>query len=233
MAGFQGSFDATQFEPIQSAGLAPHPIGKYPARIVGTSCEQVKDKDKEGLFKVEFETPAGRAIKRYNLWITSPQAVEIAHKELSALCYATGVFRLNFMDEGAALRGAQLQIEVGWQKGNEPTQEKPGGGYTEIKKVFDANGNEPGKQNAAPQPQAQQWGGGQPQQQAPQQAAPAPASAPMQQQPGGGWGSAGTVQGGQAPNGPAPAAPAPGAWQPPTAPAQAAPAPNAPPWVRN
>src|ERR1051326_227119 len=67
-------------------------------------------------------------------------------------------------------------MDVGFQKGHEPTAEKPEGGYVELKKVYDINGNEPGKTPSQPQGQQQQpqgnqqsgtpnWGsGGQPQQ---------------------------------------------------------------------
>ncbi len=183
------AFDARQFEPVQSVGTS-HPPGKYPFTISNTSIEPTKD-NTGGMFVVAFTTPQGMISKRYNLWNNSPKAVEIAHKELSALCHATGVFQLTFKDDGAALRNAQGMIEVDWQKGNEPTAEKPHGGYTEVKKVLDRNGNEPGKAPAAaPQTVSATGGGwgnqgqqaqpgwqngpapvqqGQPQQQAPQQ----------------------------------------------------------------
>lgn len=167
---YNGSFDANQHQPKQ--GIGSHPIGKFPATISGTSCEPTKDQS-GGMFIVEFTTPAGQIMTRYNLWNNSAKAVEIAHGQLSALCHATGVFKLDFNNDGTALRNARCMIEVGYQKGEEPTPEKPAGGYVEVKKVYDAAGNEPGRAPAAaPQPQ-----------QAPQQ----PAAAPMQQQPGGSW----------------------------------------------
>ncbi len=136
------------------------------------------------MFVVAFTTPQGMISKRYNLWNNSPKAVEIAHKELSALCHATGIFQLTFKDDGAALRNAQGVIEIDWQKGNEPTAEKPGGGYTEVKKVLDRNGNEPGKAPVAA-PQTQGWGNAQqaPAQQAPQQTQPAANSGGWQNGP--------------------------------------------------
>lgn len=153
------SFDATQHKPIQ--GGEGHPVGKFPFKISHTEIVPTKDQS-GGMFVVEFTTPAGSIKNRYNLWNQSPKAVEIAHGQLSALCHAVGVFRLDMQNEGAALRNAQGQLEVGYQKGEEPTPDKPGGGYVEVKKVFDSAGNEPGKGPApAPSPaqQSSGWNG--------------------------------------------------------------------------
>jgi len=186
MSNFQGVptggvFNAQMYEPQQ--GGSKHPIGNFPAKIANTQIVSAKD-DKSGMFRVTFETPAGSIDRNYNLWHDNPQVVEIAHKQLSALCHAVGRFQVNMANQGRELVGAMCSIEVGWQSGQEPSAEKPQGGYVEVKKVFDQAGNEPGK-SAAPQNQPQQqagWGN-QPQQsqQQPQQ------QAPMQQQPGGGW----------------------------------------------
>lgn len=179
-----GTFDATTVAPEQSAGTK-HPLGNFQAQITDTSIEESKDKQ-SGMFNVEFTTPAGTIQKRYNLWHSNPQTVEIANKQLSALCHATGIFRVQWENEGAALRGARCSIEVGDQIDK---QTKQPNGYVEVKKVFDTTGNEPGK---APS---------QAQQPAPQQQ---PQGQPMTQQPGGGW---------QQPNAQQPAAqPANGGW---------------------
>ena len=148
----QGGFDATKIEPKQSAGTN-HPVGRFPFTISDTSIEENKNKD-GGFFMVEFTTPAGVAVMRYNMWNKNPQAVDIAQGQLSALCHATGRYQVGWQDEGAALRGAQGMIEVGFQKDQGPSPERPNGGYTEIKKVMDAAGNEPGK-GSAPSTQVQ------------------------------------------------------------------------------
>ena len=155
--GFTGSFDASQFTPNQ--GGQAHPVGKFPFTVSHTECVQTKDQQ-GGMFVVTLTSPSGEIKNRYNLWNSNAKAVEIAHGQLSALCHATGVFKLDWQNEGAALRGARGMMEIGYQKGEEPTAEKPAGGYVEVKKVFDVNGNEPGK---GPSPAAQ------PIQQAPQQ----------------------------------------------------------------
>ena len=209
------SFDATQFTPSQSVG--GHPPGKFPARVSNTSIQETKNKD-GGMFVVEFTTNAGSIVNRYNLWNKEPKAVEIAHKELSALCYATGIFKLDFNNDGAAMRGAQCMIEVGKQDNGE---------YMEIKKVYDLQGNEPGKAPAtgAAQPQGGGWGAPQGQ----QAAANPPA---QQQQP---QGQAWQPPGQQQPTQQQPAQQqAPQGWQPaPGAAPSGAPAnAGAPPWAR-
>ena len=179
-----GTWDATQFQPKQVG--ESHPIGKFPFSIANTEIVPTKDQ-KGGMFVVTFQTPAGTIAMRYNLWNESAKAVEIAHGQLSALCHATGVFKLDWQNDGAALRNAKGMIDVGYQKGEEPSADKPHGGYTEVKKVLDANGNEPGKPPQAA-PQAQAW------------TAPKADAAPS------GWGAQ------NQPN-PNPPNPAPGGWQ--------------------
>lgn len=184
MPGFNGAFDATNIAPEQ--GFAKHPIGKkFPAIVKMTSCEPVNNNPNKGYFSILFETQAGQVAKNYNLWHDNPITVEISNKQLSAVCWATGIFKLDWSNEGAALRGAQLMIDVDFQRGQEPTAEKPAGGYVEVSKVYDRNGNEPGMRPAgAPQaqpPQQQAWGATAP--------ANPPANQPMTQQPGGNWGT--------------------------------------------
>lgn len=169
MPPMTGNFDANQFTPKQ--GGVSHPVGnKFPARISNTSIEPTKAGD-GGMFVVEFTTPAGSIDMRYNLWNPNPQAVEISQGQLSALCHATGVFRLQWENEGAAMRSASCMIDVQQQtdKDGKPTN------YTRVSKVYDAAGNEPGKSQAQPQQQPQ---GGQ----------------PMQQNTTGGWAQTGQQQ---------------------------------------
>ena len=162
---------------------------------------------------------------RLNLYHSNQQTVEIAHRQLSAVCHVTGVFMLQ---DSAQLHNIPFIVEVGPQKNDAQ--------YTEVKKVFDIQGNEPGKAGHgqaaaqpaqapagfAPQQPAQQphqpaaapaWGGGQPAQQQ-QPAAPA-GNAPA-------WGGA-PQQPAQQPQGNAPAW---GQQAPAQQPAQA----PAPPW---
>jgi len=176
------TFNSNQYEPNQ--GMATHPPAqKIPFTITNTAIVETKDKT-GAMLVVDLTSPMGTIVQRYNVNNPNPKAVEIAYGQLSALCRATGIYQIDGNNECAALRGGKGLMDVGYQKGEEPDPAHPERkGYTELKKVYDINGNEPGKapQQQA-QPQAQQNGGFAPQGQAPQQAQP------LQQQPGGGWG---------------------------------------------
>lgn len=143
------NFDARNVEPNQGGGA--HPVGKFPATIVGTAIVENKDKN-GGHAAIEYQTPAGTITQRLNLWNKSEQAVNIAHGQLSAICHATGIYNVKGDDELAALRGGKCVIEVVYQKGHAPG-ETDAKGYTEFKKVYDAAGNEPGKPVTQQQPQ--------------------------------------------------------------------------------
>lgn len=215
-----GSFNANQFEPNQGFGVHP-PAQKVPFTITGTEIKETAAKD-GGYFVVELNSPLGTIRHNYNIWNKTPKAVEIAHGQLSALCRAVNIYQIDWSNEGAALRGGRGLMDVGYQKGEEPSPDNPNAkGYTELKRVYDAAGNDPSKPASA---------------QAQPQAAPASQGQPMTQQPGGGWGQGA----GQANPSPAPSNPSwggnqngaaqqpqgqPGAWQP----GNAAPAAN-PPW---
>lgn len=180
------SFNANQYEPNQ--GLSAHPPAqKIPFQITGTSIQETKDKT-GGMLVVELTSSMGTMVQRYNIHNQNAKAVEIAYGQLSALCRAVGVYNIDGQNEGAALRGARGLMDVGYQKGEEPSPDNPNAkGYTELKRVYDVNGNDPAKPGQAQQtqaPQGQQGGfGGQP-----QQGGQPPQGQPLQQQPGGSWG---------------------------------------------
>ena len=208
-------FDARSVAPQQPTGMGSHPCGMFDFQI-GNTYLQPSENQKHLMLHIEFQSPAGRHMERFIVDGESAKAIEIANKQISAICHATNVFRLTYpkhpdgtpiFDQAAReLRGARGRMEIGFQKGHEPSAEKPEGGYVEIKKYYDAAGNEPGKSGAAPQPVAAQ-----------QQSAQAPQTAPAQ-----GWGAQPTQAAPQA-------ASAPAGWQP--GPSAAAPAGNAaPPW---
>lgn len=169
----QGGFNANQYEPNQ--GMSSHPPAqKIPFQITNVGIKENKDKT-GGYLEVEFTSQMGSVIHRYNCWNQSPKAVEIAYGQLSALCRATNIYQLDWQNEGQALRGGRGLMDIGYQKGEEPSADNPNAkGYTELKRVYDAAGNEPGKAPAQPQTMQQQ---------------PQSGSAPLQQHPGGGWGN--------------------------------------------
>jgi hypothetical protein len=137
---FDAVFDARSVEPRQGGGK--HQVGnKWPGTITGTRVDETKDK-KGGMFVVTLTSAGGSIDTRYNLWNDSEQARNIAKQQLSALCHAIGIFQLNFKVDAAEIRGAKLLYDVGFQAGQEPSAENPAGGYVELKKVYDLQGND-------------------------------------------------------------------------------------------
>jgi hypothetical protein len=146
------TFDARTVQPQQGGGA--HPVGnKFPFTITNVEVKATKE-NTGGMLNVELTSPAGSVINRYNLWNENDKAREIAQKELSALCHVTGIFVIG-PRQGQELLGGKGLMDIGFQRGHEPTAEKPAGGYVEVKKVYDMAGNEPGK---AVQQQPQQSG---------------------------------------------------------------------------
>lgn len=174
MAQLIQPFDASKVDPSQ--GSSALPIGKHPVIVESSEVKPNKNND-GGYLQLNIritDGPQAGAVGAYrlNLYHSNPQTVEIAHKQLSAICYVTGVFLLQ---DSAQLHNIPFIIEVGPQKNDAQ--------YTEVKKVFDIQGNEPGKQGHAPVA----WGQPAAQQQQPQGNAPAwggqqqPAQQPAQQ----------------------------------------------------
>ena len=189
MAQLIQPFNANNFDPTQRVdGL---PIGKHPVIIQSSDVKATKAND-GGYLQLDLliiDGPQKGTVGAYriNLYNASQQAVDIANRQMSAISHVTGVFMIQ---DTAQLHNIPFVVEVGPQK-NDPQ-------YTEVKKVYDIHGNEPGKAPAgggAAQPQ----GGGFGQQQQP----------PQQQPQGGQWG------GGQPQGQGAAQPPQGGGWQPP------------------
>jgi hypothetical protein len=92
-----GHFDASTVAPAQVLNAIP--AGEYPAMVIDSQMKITKDgtgqylelvlEIQEGLFK-------GRRLwDRLNLQNRSSQTVEIAQRQLSALCHAIGVMQVN------------------------------------------------------------------------------------------------------------------------------------------
>jgi len=204
------SFNAQQHQP-QYGGAGGLPPGKYKGVIVDSRQENV---EKNGqivggylaldLTPIEGPLQGTKQTDRLNLHHTNPKTVEIANKQLSAYCHVLNTFQFNDTSE---LHNKPFLFEVGFQKGQEPSEANPNGGYTEVKNIRDLNGNEPGKAGNGPtanvgqqqpvnipqdpaggvQAQGGGWGGAQGGQQQP------PANQGQQGQ-GGGWNQGGGQQ---------------------------------------
>ena len=191
------AFDATQHTPSYG-GAGSLPEGKYKGVIVSDEVKPTKD-DTGRFLSLTLQVIEGplagqQMVDNLNLWNKSPQASKIANDQLAAYCAVVGVFQFQ---DSSQLFNKPFQFEVGKQKNNPE--------YVEVKRIWDINGNDPGKAGAAPAAAAPAAAAPPPSPAAPAPGpAPAPAPAP----------------------GPAPAAPAAPAW--PTA--APAPAPAAPAW---
>jgi hypothetical protein len=173
MESFAWNFNANEITPRQGGGA--HPVGnKFPFRITNVEVTPTKD-NSGGMLVVELTSDTGSIKNRYNLWNANDTARKIAQEQLSALCHAVGIFQIG-PRQGQELVGGRGLMDIGFQKGSEPSAEKPEGGYVELKKVYTAAGLEPGQAGGAPAAATQQ---------APQAAQQAPAAASAQQ-----WGNA-------------------------------------------
>ena len=202
MAQLLQAFNAQQYDPTQGGGSLP--VGRHPVIIESSEVKANKAND-GGYLQLNVKIIDGpqtgtTGAYRLNLYHSNPQTAEIAHRQLSAICHCVGVFNVQ---DSSQLHNIPFIAEVGLQKGEEAAQK----GYTEVKKVFDINGNEPGKAGQG-----------------------APAAQPQQQpaaQGGGAWGGQPAQQPAAQPQGNAPAW---GGGQPAQQQPQGAPAGNAPAW---
>lgn len=185
MAQLQQLFDASAVDPTM--GSSGFSVGKHKFIIHSSEIKENKTKD-GGFLQLDatiIEGPlqgATGVLDRLNLYHSNPQTVEIAYRRLSAYCHITGQLKLADSNQ---LHNIPFYADIGLQKGEDAAAK----GYTEIKKLYDINGNEPGKQQAPQSTQPTQatnagggWNGGQQgtQNQQPQQNQ-APANT------GGGW----------------------------------------------
>ena len=91
-----GHFDATNVAP--SEDFSPIPVGEYLAHIVDSDVKPTKNNTGH-YAELEFEVTAGefkgrKVWARLNLDNPNPKAVEIAQRELSAICHAVGVLQV-------------------------------------------------------------------------------------------------------------------------------------------
>jgi hypothetical protein len=141
------NFNAQQHEPQFGGGNKQLPPCKK-TKVIATESSQEPTKDGKGgmlvftLKVVEGPLLGKEQMLRLNLHNISAKAVEIANGQLSALCHVVNVPAFTATEQ---LHNIPFLIDVDWQKGNEPTQEKPEGGYTEITALYDVSGNKPGK----------------------------------------------------------------------------------------
>lgn len=111
MAQLPSYFDANQVEPDAPRELFP--AGDYTMQITASDMEEAK-KPGNWFLKLELTVVdgplAGRKIfDRLNLVNSNPQAVDIAQRQLSAICHATGKLGI---DDSSALHMIPMQVKV-------------------------------------------------------------------------------------------------------------------------
>lgn len=96
-----GSFDATNVAPAED--FSPIPVGDYPAMIVDSDVKPTKARTghfAELVFEVTEGKYKGRKVwARLNLDNPNAKAVEIAQRELSAICHAVGKLQIQDTQE--------------------------------------------------------------------------------------------------------------------------------------
>ena len=171
-------FNPSNYDPTQSAGQLP--VGKHPVIIDGHEITATKAGDGGlailNLAIIDGPMKGSSGVYRLNLYNQSQVACEIAHKQLSAICHVTGMAGTIITDL-SQLHNKQFYVQVGVQKNNPE--------YTQIEKVFDINGNEPGK--VPVQQQQVHQGFVQPQQPAQQQQNAFQQPVPLAGQPNAAW----------------------------------------------
>lgn len=141
-------FNSQQFAPQygSSGGL---PDGRHKVIISASAPEPVKDKPQNMKLVLTLKCVEGAAINmtqtdNLNMVNDNADAVEIGNKKLSAYCHVTGVFAFTKTEQ---LHNIPFWVDIGPQNKNPQ--------YSEIKAIYDINGNPPGKSGqaaAAPAP---------------------------------------------------------------------------------
>lgn len=191
--------DLRAIQPKQGGG-EKHPPGIHDFVISNTFLQENSEKT-GAMLCIEFTSPVGMIINRYNVINPNPDTVRISNEQLSALGHAINIFTLaypknpdglpNMQNAGINLRGGRGKMEIVPQMVKGADGKYTENGFMKVNKVFDVNGNDPCKPGGTPQPQQgnQGWSNGpaaQPQQQpnpAPQQTGWGNSNTAPQQQP--------------------------------------------------
>ena len=175
MAGL--NFNATEVAPQDS--FENLPLGWYTAMIVES--EEVPNKSSNGThIAMTFEVVAPQQYTGRKLWLrlnlnnANAQAVEIAQRELSAICHATNILQLQDTQQ---LHNIPMDIKVGLSKPREGYEQS-----NEIKGYRAAQGQAQGGSPQVQAPQQMQQPVQQQQQQQQQQAVQQPVQQAVQQQ---------------------------------------------------
>lgn len=141
----QLNFDATQFNP--EAGIGQMSVGRH---LVVIEKDEIKKANGSngGYLQLDLkgvgQSQAESGAYRLNLFAAGENAaktIDIASRQLSAVCHAVGVMGIN--GDTSVLWNLPFMVEVAYQKGHNPaTDGADAKGYTEVKRVLTADGQE-------------------------------------------------------------------------------------------
>lgn len=142
MAQLGNTFDASQVDPSGDRSVLP--AGQYLAAIAKSDVRETKSGSGRYV-NLEFEVVDGPAKGRrfwtmLNLWNANAQAVEIAQRDLSAICHAVGKLRVADTEE---LHGRPMLVTI-------KIKSDAYGEKNEVTSYKSASGNTPGASNPAP-----------------------------------------------------------------------------------
>jgi hypothetical protein len=152
-----GNFDPTTVAPRED--FSPIPSGEYQAQIVESDVKPTKRNDGH-YAELTFELTAGehkgrRVWARLNLDNPNPKAVEIAQRELSAICHA--IDWLKPVQDTQVLHYKPMTIRVDFVPAG-PNRDKPTNEIKAYKPAAGGLGNAPSAATPAPSSAAPPWG---------------------------------------------------------------------------
>lgn len=111
---FQQPFDANTVKPQED--FEPLPAGWYNAKVINSEAKPTKD-NKSGYLQLDLEVLDGehkgrKVFDRLHLWNagdTAAKTCEIAQRQLSAYCHASGVF---ILQDSNQLHGIPIKIKL-------------------------------------------------------------------------------------------------------------------------
>ncbi len=234
MAALGTNFDASKVQPAEAAAAVW--AGVVPVTIVKTEVKPSASNPQNKFLQLDVRAAAGEYVGqvnaiRLNLWNSSPQAADIAQRELSSLCHVTGKMAITDSDQLLNLPFVTVWVMSDREVTDQTTGQKRKIEGCDCKEYRTATGQTikelmSGQPAASPYPPAGGAGGGASQGSFPGAAGPAPAQAPQGgfAQPGqavqgqaggtpqaGGFGTAASPSNGPAGGGFGQAGPSPGA----------------------
>lgn len=148
------SFNAGLYDPTMKGPNKSFPIGKNYVGMI-TDSNRVPNKNGTGdnleldIVIADGPLKGHEGIDRLSLLHPNAMTVKIANNRMAAYCDVLGIAGFNDTSE---LHNKPFRFDVSWQKGNEPTAEKPEGGYTEVTMLYAMDGRPAGATGGGAKP---------------------------------------------------------------------------------